>query len=577
MPVETRYHLPDERQLVLPLSPLRNSDFLSNHWLEHCLPLEPEWREHVVAARNALDRLLPLWRVERERVHLYGDEAGLEEKFIQPVFEALGWRLKYQPYLSGREPDYALFLDDAGLDAAIAAGRRDPDFWSHGAAVADAKAWHVSLDRPVREGSRREYPPEQIEWYLNRSLRYYGILTNGRLWRLVPRTLGPAKPRFETYLEIDLPALLDGLMPANDQLELGPGGAELDTFLRFFLLFSPLGFAETEGRKPLLARAVEGSSEYSLGVGEELKDRVFEALRLCVEGFIKHAPNDLDPSRDLQDCQEHSLIFLYRLLFVMYGEDRGLLPYRINQTYTNNRSLARHRDDVAVRLDQIARGLALDDYPRETIALWEHLQDLFDLIDRGHQRYGVQAYNGGLFDLEADSFLAERVLSDWYLARVLDQLGRASQPGRPDLGLFRVDYRDLAIQQLGSVYEGLLELKPRYAEEVMRVVRSTRAGSNAELVISASDPIPSGYEATGTTYSAESIYLATDKGERRRSGSYYTPDHIVDHIVQTALGARCAEVSNELQVEIAAKQDALESAAPEEKFALERELEELKR
>src|SRR5204862_6352002 len=118
--------------------------------------------------------------------------------------------------------------------------------------------------------------------------------------------------------------------------------------------------------------------------------RVFEALRLCVEGYIKHAPNNLDPARDLRDCQEHSLILLYRLLFILYAEDRGLLPYRINQTYTNNRSLARHRDEVAARLDQVQIGLRTTDYSRETTDLWTGLQDLFDLIDSGHRRYGVR-------------------------------------------------------------------------------------------------------------------------------------------------------------------------------------------
>jgi restriction-modification enzyme MmeI-like protein len=573
MPSRITTTAPDERQMLLPLSPLRNRDFLSNHWLEHRLPLEPEWQEHRAAADDVLQRLLSLWRVQSSRVALYGDEAGLEEKFIQPVFESLGWHLKYQAFLNRREPDYALFMTDEDLHAAISAGRTNPEFWPPAAAVADAKAWHVSLDRPTRDGGKREYPPEQIEWYLNHSLRDYGILTNGRLWRLVPRVLGPSKPRFQTYLEIDLPSLLNSLTPAGGQLELGPGGTEFHDFLRFYLLFSPHGFASVGGRKPLLARAVEGSSEYSVGVGEELKDRVFEALRLCVEGFIKHAPNKLDATRDLRDCQEHSLIFLYRLLFILYAEDRGLLPYRVNQTYTNNRSLARHRDDVAARLDQVERGLRATDYSQSATDLWEGLQDHFDLIDRGHGRYGVQAYNGGLFDLEADSFLSEKTLPDWYLARVLDQLGRASQPGRPELGLFRVDYRDLAIQQLGSVYEGLLELRPRYALAEMRVIRARGAGSREELVVPAADPIPQGHEATAITYPADSIYLATDKGERRRSGSYYTPDHIVDHIVQNAIGARCSEINRELQAEILAKERALEAAADEEKARLTKELE----
>jgi hypothetical protein len=58
-----------------------------------------------------------------------------------------------------------------------------------------------------------------------------------------PRVLGPAKPRFQTYLEVDLTALLNSLTPAGGQLALGPGGTELNDFLRFYLLFSPVGSA----------------------------------------------------------------------------------------------------------------------------------------------------------------------------------------------------------------------------------------------------------------------------------------------------------------------------------------------
>ena len=576
MAQRTRATAPDERQMTLALSPVRNSEFLSNHWLKHRLPLEPEWREHTDEAEGVLKRLLALWDTEKSRVNRYGDEAGLEEKFIQPVFRSLGWHLKYQAYLNNREPDYALFLSDDDLIAAINAGRTSPDFWAHAAAVADAKAWHVSLDRPTRTGSTREYPPEQIEWYLNHSLRDFGVLTNGRLWRLVPRALGAAKPRFQTYLEVDLPTLLNRLIPAGAQLTLGLSSPEFDDFLRFYLLFSPVGLTSTAGRTPLVHRAVAGSSEYSIGVGEELKDRVFEALRLCVEGFLRHRENELHPEQDMRACQEHSLILLYRLLFTMYAEDRGLLPYRSNRTYTSNRSLARHRDDVATRLDQVNRGLASTDYARDKTALWGDLKDLFDLIDRGHRRYDVQAYNGGLFDLEADSFLAKNRLPDWYLARVLDQLGRAPQPDQTELGLFRVDYRDLAIRQLGTVYEGLLELRPRYAKRDMRVVRARRGASGRELIQPEASPVPAGYESTSVVYRAGCIYLATDKGERRRTGSYYTPDHIVDHMVQKTLGAQCAVIFKQLQSEIRIREEKLRDATNGESTRLQGEIQELR-
>jgi hypothetical protein len=56
-------------------------------------------------ARGVLDSLSELWRVQRGRVEHYGDEQGLEQAFIQPVLERLGWKLKYQTYLQGWKPD----------------------------------------------------------------------------------------------------------------------------------------------------------------------------------------------------------------------------------------------------------------------------------------------------------------------------------------------------------------------------------------------------------------------------------------------------------------------------------------
>ena len=556
-------------QLTLPFGPIVNREFFSNHWLDHRLPLEPEWNEHRASAIVAAEALIHLWNREKNRVERYGDEAGLEEKFIQPVFELLGWRLKYQTLLQGREPDYALFTSDPKLDDAIMAGRGNPDFWLHASVVADAKAWHVSLDRPQRVGSRREYPPEQIEWYLDRSRCDFGILTNGRLWRLVPRDIERSRPRFQTYLEVDLPALIERMVAPEAQFQFGVHGPELDLFLRFFLFFGVHGFAPEGQRTPLVRRAVEGSSEHALGVSEELKERVFEALRLSIEGLLVHAPNRLDPDSDLGTCQSQSFVFLYRLLFILYAEDRGFLPYQRNDIYTRNRSLARFRSEVAIKLDMVDRGLDRVGYSRSTTTLWDELKSLFDIVDSGNRRYEVPPYNGGLFNPEEHAFLAANAIPDAYVARILDQLSRAVPRDRPDLGLFRVDYRDLAIQQLGSVYEGLLELRPRYAREDMIVIRSRGASNRTERIVPARATLPADFERTATIYRAGSAYLETDKGERRFFGTYYTPDHIVNHMVDATLGQACREIENSIRNEVARLDSEIAAAHEVDRGALQ--------
>ena len=164
------------RQLPFALGPVRNSELFSAHWLKKRLPLEPEWTERLQDATDVLGRLLRIWREQRERLDHYRNEQSLEQAFIQPVLQILGWKLIYQVYLRGRRPDYALFSDDASLDASLRVNHSSPEFWEHPAMLADAKAWRVSLDRPTVIAQQREYPPEQIEWYLNASNLDYATL-----------------------------------------------------------------------------------------------------------------------------------------------------------------------------------------------------------------------------------------------------------------------------------------------------------------------------------------------------------------------------------------------------------------
>lgn len=99
-------------------------------------------------------------------------------------------------------------------------------------------------------------------------------------------------------------------------------------------------------------------------------------------------------------------------------------------------------------------------------------------------------------------FLNTKMLPDSYLAEVIDQLGRAPDHQQRDARLFRVDYRDLAIQHLGSVYEGLLELHPRYATVPMVVVRKNTRDNKTELIQ------PQSQRATWSTMRRASRYAA---------------------------------------------------------------------
>src|SRR4030042_1468633 len=117
-----------KRQLTLPFGPIRNRNLLSNHWLEHRLGSEPEVAALRRTAEDLIGQLGLLWKEQRERVAQYA-EANLEQAFIQPILTRLGWKFLYQTSLRGRKPDYALFLQESDLDAALNAGRTNIESW----------------------------------------------------------------------------------------------------------------------------------------------------------------------------------------------------------------------------------------------------------------------------------------------------------------------------------------------------------------------------------------------------------------------------------------------------------------
>lgn len=190
------------------------------------------------------------------------------------------------------------------------------------------------------------------------------------------------------------------------------------------------------------------------------------------------------------------------------------------------------------------------DFSLTETTLWEDLLELFDLIDEGHRRYEVPAYNGGFFDDEQHAFLREKRLPDWYLARVIDQLSRATETQQEDedeVGLYAVDYRDLRIQHLGSIYENLLELHPEVARE------------------------PTVNDFTGDEIPAGHVFLRTERGERRSTGSYYTPDQITDYLVAETLSPLCREMNERLRDEITSVEERIQHTTNDDEIVLLKE------
>ncbi len=549
----------DPAQSELDLNfPHNNQGLFSNHYLDSLLPRDRRaWQslsdEELESIYSAVRELFE----DLGRDNLEGmDEASLEEHFIKPVLRLLGWQDCFDVQIGHKVighyrdvPDYAFFPNHDAMKSALEYQRSDPaKYFGQACAVGDAKSWTTDLDRQPRGEARLRYPAYQINAYLLDTEVKWGLLTNGRFWRLYHRE---RRRELTVFYECDLLRHLES-------------GFDPDAFRYFVLFFRRAAFLPMEpGLPALLDHALKGSADYTKAVEENLKRRAFEVVETLTEGLIvtdtrSGIPTDLN----INNAHNAALIFLYRLLFILYAEARGLLPLKENRSYRERYSLYALKREIKDRHDPTIR-LASD-----SKIVFLRLVQLFRQIENGSEELGVFAYNGGLFDSSEWPVLddPERGICDEYLERAILLLTTNESPnGR--YGDF-IDYRSLSVQHLGSIYEGLLELKPAWAEEEMAVI----VGRNkAEFVLPAhvADADLKKYkpalEGKGKKrrpkrIPAGSVFLRTDRGERKATGTYYTPDPIVRYIVETTLGPLCDGRTREGILELKVLDPAMGSA-----------------
>jgi type I restriction-modification system DNA methylase subunit len=501
-------------QLEMGLSAAhRNRYLFSDHYLAHILPNDPRWDRALSDAADFLAWLQDHYASEQDQLPEYNEDQ-LRDHWFTPILEQLGHVFEREASVPGldayaKHPDYVFFPDEAARREAASLQNQD-DYTARALAVGEVKRWDTPLGKKRRGGSpsfEDRNPSWQIDYYLRTTNLDWGILSNGRLWRLVHRD---TSHRLQITYEVDLVQLLR---------EADPGR------LRYFTLFFRQAAFRPDARgRVFLDDALAASNQYAVELEEDLEDNVYRALERLMQGFLDLPTNELGPE-NLRDVYDNSLYLLYRLLFILYGESRGLLPLD-NDQYRTNYSLTSIKGEIA--------DLDYAPAPRTT-KYWGYLQNLFHIINGDdaelNRSLGVPRYNGGLFDPQQHPFLEEKQVGDRALVEAIDLVSRRVTDSRREFA----DYRTLGVRHLGSIYEGLLEYQPRVAEEPVVAVRD---GGDERWV--GADEAPEGARVIERRAAGE-VYLQTDRGERKATGSYYTPQYIVEYIVENAVGPLAEE------------------------------------
>ncbi len=408
------------------------------------------------------------------------NESLTEQDLVRPAFDLLGWT-DYLPQQGAARnediPDHLLFADSSDRERA-GARSSSQERYADALLIQESKRFGLPLDnRDQTDKVQSGTPHGQILRYLSTAESVsdgrirWGILTNGTIWRLYDHR---ARPRATGYYEVDLREVLE----QDDD-------ASLRTFL---LLFRRQSFVHHDGSTATyLEEAIAEGRRYERQVAQDLSGVVFQSV---FPGLVNAIAAECDA--DLGEVRDAALVFLYRLLFLLYAEDRGLLP--VNDPRYDDYGLRKPvRDEVAARME---RG---DTFSSLATNYYDHLATLFHLIDRGDLSIGLPPYNGGLFSSGSAPVLATVRLPDTVVAKVIYDLSHTSVTRRGDNGRRFVNYRDMSVQQLGSIYERLLEREP---------VR-TQDGA---------------------------VTIQPNPYARKDSGSFYTPQELVDLIVEKTIG-----------------------------------------
>jgi hypothetical protein len=509
---EKKQGLPDQ-----PSPPFQNRGLFSDHFLQARLPEWKEWKvdAELVPFRESLQSLYN----SKKSILPYLNEAQTELEFVQPVLDLLGYANSYivqAPTKVGQHtnrPDYALFPDVKTKNKAYQ--KLDQNDYSLCIGIADAKYWERELDfakSSDRDTFTNQNPSFQIAQYLTGTKQNWGILTNGRLWRLYS---SKSHLPLGNYYQVDLVQLLEE--------------APVEIFKYFYVLFCKQALLQIEG-KSLLDRILEGSEEYAVELEADIKERAYDVVELLCRGFAADFTHKQLTDAALKSLYDNSLTLLYRLLFVFYAEARELLPLTTNASYRENYSLRKLTHDI----DEIFK----KEYELSTSSTqyYHYVSNLFSLINNGDPKLGVPEYNGGLFDPIEHPFLEKQAISDAYLVRAIHQLAQIT-----DKKLRRevaVDYNTLSERHLGSIYEGLLEFKPMIAPHNLVVIKDKGSVKYAPA---------NKHPGKKVAYTKDELYLANDKGERKASGSYYTPEYIVNYIAENTLDPLAKEAHEKVK------------------------------
>lgn len=400
-----------------------------------------------------------VWSSLRNDWRFFNERSGLNDPYgtrrsrdlIERLLQNLGYSLNRQNanlIVAGSTFEISYLCSDLGNMPVIVVG--DKIIGENGFETLDK----CSLDYRAKGARRRHSPHATMLEYLNATENVYGIISNGVTLRLIRNSGQLVKL---TYIEFDLRRML-----------------EEDKYSEFCLMFRLLHasrFRTSSDESCVMERWFNMSIESGNRIREGLSKAVQRTMEVMGNAALCTAGTGNDVLRaDLAEGKltdtvfnKELIHFIYRLLFLFIIEDRGLvyqLPdspddsdyakiCRWQEIYKANYAASRLRHLSELRYLR----------QKQYCDLWLGLVDTFRLFETGGlgEQLGIKPLGGMLFDRDTLHYLKSCTISNKELLEAFDALNKfTDENGQP----VKINYSSLDVEEFGSVYEGILEMRP---------------------------------------------------------------------------------------------------------------------
>jgi methylase of polypeptide subunit release factors len=423
------------------------------------------------------------WRIFQRKLEMLKPDSPAttetRQQWVVPLLALLGYQIEYQARsteLNGKLYTISHRATNRAQAPVQIVGYREP----------------AGLDRKPANAAVRMSAHAVVQEFINLNEQLYGIVTNGRVLRLLRNSSRLIKL---SYLEFDLDRIFtDGLFS--------------DFAILYRLLHATrMPLTNESATESWIERYHLDSLDSGARIREGLSRAVESAIRDFANGFLKHPENTVlreavaSNSLAAADYYKNLLRLIYRLLFLMVIEERDLVfPPAAGKTL---RDIYRNYYSVH-RLRLLSEHRYLADHRRHD--LWLSVRSTFRLFeaDGPGQKLGVAPLAGDLFGEEAIRHIAGCTLGNDVLLGCVRALNVYEHPENHQL--IRVNYAALNVEEFGSVYEGLLEYKPTFHVH----------GNDIEFAFEQGD-------------------------ERAATGSHYTPEDLVQPLIKHSLDYLIAE------------------------------------